>query len=360
MDRGFFRVLDAGRYTELDGITAKHLYRFLAVAFEKTDLIVIDARQLCAEHLGILKLPTYFSRLLQTLEPAFEQLIRIRVLGDYHIVRAEEWKLAMRRHPEYVPERKTLLLEGPTALPELTRAYCQRLLESSGFAMRVAQTYLEQAASKLDFYAVERACRLLKALRDAEVLPHVAMSFIRRALDLGPAQTEGRDLLDWCEIALEVCAQKKNAGQTLRNAAGLIAKIIKDPDSRQRLVPQEQERAYKERFRQKEQAVFRQQALAEEKSLIAEYEQYRRRLTERMLEEMADGRREAMRKHQVEVLRQEGRYDRIPPQLRDQEVDELVLRDLARREVPPFERWRLRKSVQQAVLPFAAADQATA
>src|ERR1043166_4985729 len=53
MDSGFFRLLDANRYMELDGITAKHLYRFLAVAFAKTDVILIDARQLSTEHLGI-------------------------------------------------------------------------------------------------------------------------------------------------------------------------------------------------------------------------------------------------------------------------------------------------------------------
>src|SRR6187401_2310980 len=43
MDHGFFRVLDANRYMELDGLTAKHLYRFLAVAFESSDIVSIDA-----------------------------------------------------------------------------------------------------------------------------------------------------------------------------------------------------------------------------------------------------------------------------------------------------------------------------
>ena len=81
MDSGFFRLLDANRYMELDGITAKHLYRFLAVAFAKTDVVIVDARQLATEHLGILNPPKYLSRLMQTLEPAFEQLIRIQVLG---------------------------------------------------------------------------------------------------------------------------------------------------------------------------------------------------------------------------------------------------------------------------------------
>src|SRR4029434_4679038 len=70
MDSGFFRMLDAGRYMELDGITAKHLYRFLAVAFERTDVVIIDSRILAKEHLGIVNVPKYFSRLMQTLEPA--------------------------------------------------------------------------------------------------------------------------------------------------------------------------------------------------------------------------------------------------------------------------------------------------
>ena len=82
MNSGFFRVLDAGRYMELDGITGKHLYRFLAVAFEKTDMLLMDARKLAIEHLGIMTPPKYLSRLMQTLEPAFDQLIRIEVLGQ--------------------------------------------------------------------------------------------------------------------------------------------------------------------------------------------------------------------------------------------------------------------------------------
>lgn len=356
MDRGFFRVLDASRYMELDGITAKHLYRFLVVAFEKTDLIVIDARQLCTEHLGILKLPAYFSRLMQTLEPAFEQLVRIEVLGDFYVVAADDWKLALRRHAAYVPERKSLLLESASPSPEMAQAWCRRLLESNGFAPRAAQTYLDTARTGLDFYALERACRILKLMREADVLPHVALSVIRRALDLGPATGEGRELLDWAEIAVEVAGQKKRAGQNLKNAAGLIIKIVKDPEARERLVRTEQEMTFKEQFRRREQAVVRHQEQAEEKALIAEYEQYRRRYSERFVEEMSESRREALRRQQADLLRQEGRLDRIPPDLREQEVDEMVLREISRREAPSFERWRLRRSVQQAVLPFVSAE----
>src|SRR5205085_5964230 len=98
MDSGFFRLMDAARYMELDGITAKHLYRFLAVAFARTDVVIIDARQLCTEHLGILNVPKYLSRLMQTLEPAFEQLIRTQVLGSYQIASSEEWRIALYPH----------------------------------------------------------------------------------------------------------------------------------------------------------------------------------------------------------------------------------------------------------------------
>lgn len=44
---------------ELDGITAKHWYRFQAVAFVKTDVVITDARQLSTERLGILNSPKY-------------------------------------------------------------------------------------------------------------------------------------------------------------------------------------------------------------------------------------------------------------------------------------------------------------
>jgi hypothetical protein len=283
-------------------------------------------------------------------------LVRIEVLGDFYVVSADEWKLALRRHAAYVPERKTLLLESTTPSPEMTKAWCRRLLESSGFAARAAQAYLEAAHSSLDFYALERACRILKLMREADVLPHVALSVIRRALDLGPATGEGRELLDWAEIAVEVVGHKKRAGQNLKNAAGLIIKIVKDTEARRRLVRSEQEMTFKEQFRRREQAIVRQQEQAEEKALIAEYEQYRRRYSKQVIEEMSESRREALRRQQSDLLRQEGRLDRIPPDLREQEVDEMALREIARRESPSFERWRLRRSVQQAVLPFTPAE----
>ena len=148
MNSGFFRVLDAGRYMELDGITGKHLYRFLAVAFEKTDMILMDARKLAIEHLGIINPPKYLSRLMQTLEPAFDQLIRIEVLGSYHIVEAERWEIALRRHRNYVPERKMLLSPDPD---DIARAESGVLHETAGEGFgsgKLAQRYCRSGAKR--------------------------------------------------------------------------------------------------------------------------------------------------------------------------------------------------------------------
>jgi hypothetical protein len=46
----------------------------------------------------------------------------------------------------------------------------------------------------------------------------------------------------------------------------------------------------------------------------------------------------------------------MAPELRDREVSELILQDLARSDVPPYSKWLLRKRAGQAVLPFAPID----
>ena len=244
MDSGFFRLLDASRYMELDGITAKHMYRYLAVAFEKTDLLVMDARTLATQNLGILNLPKYFSRLLQTLEPAFDQLIRLQILASYHVVSGEEWKIALHRHPSYVPATQTLMLESPAGAPELQRAQMVKLLEKAGFTIKLIAAALPEIPSKQDFYAVQRAVRLLDAMKEHEVLPHVAMSLVRRALELhADAKGKGRDLLDTIEMAIDVCRQKRESGQKLRNAGGFLVSFIKDEAVRRRLFSAEHETA---------------------------------------------------------------------------------------------------------------------
>jgi len=350
MDGGLFRVLDAGRYMGLDGITAKHLYRFLVLAFEKAELLVIDARQLATANLGILDPPKYFSRLMQTLEPAFEQLIRSQVLGSYHVVSADAWKIALRRHPAYVPEGK--LLEGAAASEEMSRAWRQKALEAAGFPPKAALGYCEALTSRQEMYGIERAAQLVEEMKKLDVLPHVALNLVRRALDLGPGHGEGRDLLDWCGIAVAVCQQKRKSGQALRNLPGLLVKIIKDPATRRKAAPPEVVAQSLQRFRQIEQGALRRQEEAEERDLILEYEQFRGGVARVAFAELPETTRQALRRAKGALIGQEERLEKIPPDMREQEIDQLILEDLARNETPPYEKWRLRMKAQQALLPF--------
>jgi len=48
--------------------------------------------------------------------------------------------------------------------------------------------------------------------------------------------------------------------------------------------------------------------------------------------------------------------EKMAPEVRDREVTELILQDLARNDVPPYSKWLLRKRAGQAVLPFAPID----
>lgn len=354
MDSGFFRLLDAGRYMELDGITAKHLYRFLAVAFEKTDLLVIDARKLATEHLGIVKLPHYLSRLMQTLEPAFDQLVRARVIGSYHIVNAEDWRIALHRDSSYVPERKALQLNG-AASPEDLCSWTAAALEKAGFSADSAATYASTYQGSHELYQMQRAARLIEEMKQQEVMANVALAIVRGALDAGPSSAACQEALDWCEIAIETCRQKRNAGQQLRNLPGLLVKIARDPEGRQRLVHADQAAQWLQRFRQREEAVLRQQREAEERDLILDYERFRKHLAASLYEEMTEPKRQALRREKAEPLRNDHRFQHLTPEMKQRELDELVLQQLAKREAPSYEKWLLRRRAEQAVLPFMTA-----
>ena len=352
MDSGFFRLLDASRYMELDGITAKHMYRFLAVAFEKTDLLVMDARTLATQNLGIVNLPKYFSRLLQTLEPAFDQLIRLQILASYHVVLSEEWKIALHRHPSYVPATQTLLLETPTGSPELQRTQLAKLLEKAGFTGKLIATALPEVPSKQDIYAVQRAVRLLDAMKEHEVLPHVAVSLVRRALEVGASDGEGRDLLDTIEMATAVCRQKRESGQKLRNAGGFLVSFVKEETIRRRLFDVEHENSIKQGYRQREMALLRQEQQAEERLLILQYESFRQELARQVWKDLSEDKRRALSKQKLDLMRDQDRFKRLSEEVRQQEAEELILQDLARTEAPPFDRWHMRYRAQQALLPF--------
>jgi hypothetical protein len=209
-----------------------------------------------------------------------------------------------------------------------------------------------------EVFLLDRASRLLDALREEEVLPHVALSLIRKALDIcfgGPqvdSQGEGREMLDWCEIAIQICRGKKASGQQMKNPAGFLVKLVKDPETRSRFVSKEKEERAKLMFRQYEQAAMRQQKEAEQQELIFEYEQFRLQVARDVFRDLPEARRRMLRKQKEDELRQQTRFERIPKAQQDQEIEDQVLFDLASSEAPPFERWYLRQKAQQAVLPF--------
>jgi hypothetical protein len=173
---------------------------------------------------------------------------------------------------------------------------------------------------------------------------------------MGASIGEGQELLDWCEMALDICRQKQRSGQSLKNAAGLVIKIVKDPASRRRFMDEHMEAAARERYRQRERAVLRQNQEVEERALILEYEQFRHVTAQELFEQLSDASKQALSKEKSDWLRREGRLERMAPEVRDREVTELILQDLARNDVPPYSKWLLRKRAGQAVLPFAPID----
>lgn len=352
MNRGFFRILDAGRYMELDGITGKHMYRFLAVAFEQTDMIVMDARKLALEHLGIINPPKYLSRLMQTLEPAFDQLIRIEILGSHHIVSSDRWEIALRRHANYVPERKLLLSPDPAGSREFNRVCSQHKLEKAGIPDKLAQKYTATAEDTAEFYQIDRAARLLHALIEDGVLPHVAQSMIRRALEAGVAVEDGIAILDTFEIAIDTCRTKKRTSQSLSNPAGLIVKLVRDQEAERKLVCAEAIEQARHGFRKREKMALAQIEMEEQRALIIEYERFREETARSIYEEMSEAARANMRREKTEWLKQQPRFDKIEPKTRDREVEELVCQEIAKREAPPFEKWYLRRRARQALLEF--------
>jgi len=132
----------------------------------------------------------------------------------------------------------------------------------------------------------------------------------------------------------------------------LLIKLARDPDMQERLVGKETAAAYRHRFQEREKAALRQAEQEEERQLILDYERHRHQCAREALEAMQESTREALLREKAEVLRQHDRLNRIAPELQEQEIEQLVLQDLAKREAPPFERWKLRLRAQQAVLPL--------
>jgi hypothetical protein len=86
--------------------------------------------------------------------------------------------------------------------------------------------------------------------------------------------------------------------------------------------------------------------------LIAEYEDFRRQFAQRYFDDLSEANRQGLRKDKFEQLNHQGRLTRLAPDTRGAEVDDMILIDLAMKHAPVFEKWRLRRAVQQATLPL--------
>ena len=93
-----------------------------------------------------------------------------------------------------------------------------------------------------------------------------------------------------------------------------------------------------------------------ERSLILEYEQFAHATGQSLFQDMPELKKAALRKQRAEALRQQERFQRIPPDVQEREIDAAIIQEIARQEAPPYEKWRIRKQAQQAVLAFADPD----
>jgi hypothetical protein len=121
-------------------------------------------------------------------------------------------------------------------------------------------------------------------------------------------------------------------------------------------VSAEAEKAFRETFRRREQMAERQHDELEEQALILEFEEARERIAESIFNDLADAKKARLRKEKAEQLRQQERFQRLASAAQHAEIDAAIRQDIARSELPPYEKWRLRKQAQQAVLPFVEVD----
>ena len=111
-----------------------------------------------------------------------------------------------------------------------------------------------------------------------------------------------------------------------------------------------------DRFRQRMNMALKQEEEHQLRGEIQDYERFRHEEAARILEVMPEERRKLLRREKSEVLKQQGRYQRIASGHREAEIDNLILIDLARTEAPPYEKWYIRKRVEQTLLPFGQED----
>ena len=92
--------------------------------------------------------------------------------------------------------------------------------------------------------------------------------------------------------------------------------------------------------------------LEEQRSLVIEYERYREESAHALVRGNARRRKGRLRREKTEWLKQQPRFDKIDAKTREREIEDLVCQEIARREVPPFEKWYMRRRARQALLQF--------
>jgi hypothetical protein len=122
------------------------------------------------------------------------------------------------------------------------------------------------------------------------------------------------------------------------------------------LISDEATAAARTRYRHREQAAWAQNRQAEQRTLVLEYEAYRERIAASLFDQLSDSAINALRRDKAEWLKQQDRYDRLDKQVREIEIENLIRQDLATKEIPPFEKWYLRRRAQQVILPFESPD----
>ena len=150
----------------------------------------------------------------------------------------------------------------------------------------------------------------------------------------GWSTEEGVQTLDTCEIALDTCRKKKHSGQSVKNPAGLIVKLIRDQEGDRKLVSEEAIQQARHAFRQRESAALAQLELEEQRSLVIEYERYREEMARVLYDEMADAAKAALRREKAEWLKQQPRYDKIDANAREREIEDLVCQEIAQKGSP--------------------------
>jgi hypothetical protein len=308
-------------FAVLDRLTAKHMYRFLGVAFERTDTVLIDTR-------------------------AMEQLRRLEVVERWHIVSKADWQIAIRRHPNSVPERR-MIEAAPAALDlESRRAYCRETLEKAGIASAVSAAIAErEPADPAVFDTLERAAHLLGRMDQQQVLPHVSRQIVQAALEQGALSEHCGETLDWIEIGILICEQKQKSGRPMRNRAGLIVKLAKDPEARPQRVSAATADTWRKVFRRREEALRRRHRESEERMRLLDYERYQEAEAERLCAALPEETRQQRRNQKQTQLRGQERAAKLDPERKAAENETMMRRDLIHRHVPSYEKWRLRRLV---------------